>query len=100
MVLVSGKNRADVEKLHKVVGEGVKPANPQTIFAITGYPVGAVPPFGFMDTFPAIMDKDLLDHERVWSSAGAENMLIQLETTVLQRLTRAQIKQVSQAWEQ
>lgn len=96
MVLVSGKNRVDVQRLNKIVGKDVQPAKPKTVLAITGYPVGAVPPFGFIDTFPVIMDRDLLEYERVWSSAGAENMLMQLEAKALQRITQAQVKQISQ----
>lgn len=100
LVLVSGKNMVDVQRLNKIVGKDVQPAKPKTVLAITGYPVGAVPPFGFIDTFPVIMDKDLLEYERVWSSAGAENMLIQIKATALRRLTRAEVKQVSQEWEE
>jgi len=95
MVLVSGKNRADTEKLSQVVSELVQTAKPKTVHAMTGYPVGAVPPFGFKASLPTIMDVDLLDYEHVWASAGAENMLMQLNPKVLQHLTQAQVDLIS-----
>ena len=95
MVLVSGKNRADIQKMNQLIATEVRPAKPKTVLAFTGYPVGAVPPFGIKGHFPVIMDGDLLDYEHVWASAGAENMLMELNSSDLQRLTQARVESVS-----
>ncbi len=80
MVLVSGKNRADSQKLNQVVGEEVQPAKPKTVLAMTGYPVGAVPPIGVKGVAPVIMDADLMLYEHVWASAGSCNILVKIES--------------------
>lgn len=94
LVLVSGKNRADIQKLNHIVGEDVQVAKPKTVLSLTGYPIGAVPPIGLKGVYPVIMDLDLLDYEQVWSSAGAENMLIQINRSILQNMTQAQVAQI------
>lgn len=96
MVLVSGKNRADSQILHQVLGEEVQPAKTKTILDLTGYPVGAVPPIGLKGAYPVIMDVDLMNYAYVWASAGTENMLMCLDPNALQRLTQARVEQITQ----
>lgn len=96
MVLVSGKNRADLQALHKITGEKVKPARPETVLAETGYPVGAVPPIGLQGHHLAVMDADLLLFEQVWASSGAENILMGISPTDLQRLVNGLVYTIKQ----
>ena len=97
MVLVSGKNRADIQILNEIVGEIVQSAKPTTVLALTGYPVGAVPPIGVKGTFPVIMDADLMLQEHVWASAGAENVLIKFDPVDLLNLSKGKIEVIKQA---
>lgn len=87
MVLVSGKNRADLQKLNQVIGEEVQPAKPNTVLAMTGYPVGAVPPIGVKGTVLVIMDADLMLYEHVWASAGSSNILVKIKSQNLLKIT-------------
>ena len=96
LVLVSGKNRADLDILSEMIGDRVKPAQPATVLEITGYPIGAVPPIGIKETFQVIVDADLLLHEQVWASAGAENILVRFDPIDLLSLSKGKIKIIKQ----
>lgn len=87
LVLVSGKNRANTQILHQVVGEEVQPAKPQTVLAMTGYPVGAVPPIGLKGVAPVIMDAELMLYEHIWASAGSCNILVKINSKNLLKIT-------------
>lgn len=82
-VLVSGKNRVDLAILAELTGYTMKTANPQTVLDHTGYPVGAVPPFGLPGEFPVIIDEDLLEHAQVWASAGSAYVLVGFAPEIL-----------------
>jgi hypothetical protein len=49
LVLVSGKNRVNIQALTDIVGQPVRPANPEDVLNFTGYPVGSVPPIGLIN---------------------------------------------------
>lgn len=91
LVLVSGKNRVDIQVLSKVLGRQVKPAQPRVVARQTGYPVGAVPPFGFENNFPVVIDEDLIRYPYLWASAGARNALVGLESKALLQLTQGRV---------
>jgi Cys-tRNA(Pro) deacylase len=94
MVLVSGKNRADPKILNQVVGGEVQPAKPKTVLDLTGYPVGAVPPFGVKGAVLVVIDADLMLYEHVWASAGAENILIKLNSIDLLNLSKGKVEAI------
>ena len=95
-VLVSGKNRADLDVVSQIIGDCVRPAQPATVLEKTGYPVGAVPPIGVIGAVPVIMDADLMLHEHVWASAGAENVLIKFDPVDLLHLSKGKIEAIKQ----
>lgn len=71
MALVSGSNRLDEAKLAAALGGGVVGrADADAVRAATGYPIGGVPPIGLASELPLAIDRDLLDHDRVWAAAG------------------------------
>lgn len=86
LVLVSGKNRADLEMISTLVGEKVRPAPPDKVIEKTAYLVGSVPPIGITGNFQTIIDYDLLQYETVWASAGADNTLVGLSSMDLLRM--------------
>jgi prolyl-tRNA editing enzyme YbaK/EbsC (Cys-tRNA(Pro) deacylase) len=96
LVLVSGKNRADLDVVSQIVGDRVRPAPPATVLEKTGYFIGAVPPIGVKGTYPVIMDVDLLLYEHVWSSAGAENILIKFNPLDLLKISKGKIEDIKQ----
>lgn len=69
VVVTSGDNRVDKEKVASVVGP-LKSADAEFVLASTGYAVGGVSPVGHRDGTVVIVDRDLLRFEVVWAAAG------------------------------
>lgn len=94
LVLVSGENHVDMDKLSELIREPVRPASPEDVQKATGYPVGAVPPLRMSTSLPVIVDEDLMDYECVWGSAGAVNILMGLHPDDLCSLNQGKIKSI------
>ncbi len=96
LVLVSGKNRADMQRLAHILGEPVRTASPEDVLAFTGYPVGSVPPFGVKGDCSVIIDADLMTFEQVWAAAGSAHILIGLSSHALKQISRGNVKVIKQ----
>lgn len=94
LVLVSGENRVDMNKLRQILGCEMKPAKPGDIETLTGYAVGAVPPIAVKTHYPVIIDADLLSYETVWASAGSVHTLMQIKSRDLLALTRGRVEKI------
>ncbi len=94
LVRVSGGHRADLDMLAQVLGQAVSPVSRKAVESLTGYPVGAVPPFGLSTRLPVLVDADLLDYKTVWASAGSVNTLMQLTPDQLLALTQGLVVQL------
>ena len=95
IVLVSGKNQADPAKLMAIIGHPVHPAKAADVPALTGFSVGSVPPIGFDDNFPVIIDNDLMNYNFIWAACGSANDLIRLSLESLLSLTQGKIEEIS-----
>ena len=71
LAYVSGSNQLDEKKLAAAAG-GLKCArvDADTVYRVTGFPIGGVPPFGHATALPVFIDPDLLQHDEVWAAAG------------------------------
>ncbi len=96
LALVSGQNRADLQKLSTLAREPVRVAAPKTVLAKTGFPVGAVPPCGLEGISQTYIDADLMSFQHVWASAGAENILVRLNPADLINLTTGKVETIKQ----
>jgi Cys-tRNA(Pro) deacylase len=71
IALVSGANRLDLDKLGRAAGGAhVTRVDADTVRAVTGFPVGGVPPFGHVRNLRVFVDRDLLAFDEVWAAAG------------------------------
>ncbi|MEA3325777.1 MAG: YbaK/EbsC family protein [Chloroflexota bacterium] len=95
LVLVSGKNRVDLEWISRWVGDQVNLASPEDVYVLTGYEVGAVPPFGVEGNYSTIIDADLMDFEYVWAAAGYQNIMIKIAPTDLKQLSRGRVVKIN-----
>jgi len=94
LLLISGANRVDLEHLKTTLGVRLTPANPDVVLEKTGYPVGSVPPFGFENAFPVVIDADLMDIPFLWASAGEPSALVQIRSKDLPLLTGGRIQPI------
>ena len=73
----------------------VKMANAEQVLEITGYNVGAVPPFGHPKKLPALIDSGVLEETAVYGGGGERNALMLLTTNELKRVLQGRIVEIA-----
>ena len=94
LIIASGERRISQRLVadHLSVGKKqVKVARPAEVLAVTGYPVGGVPPFGHQKPLTTWLDPAVLEQERVYGGGGQEAALLELSTSELVRVTSAKV---------
>ncbi len=94
LIIASGANRVDKEKVGKYLGFKIKTASPDYCLQVTGFAVGGVPPTGHKSPIRTLLDKDLMQYDQVWASAGTADSLYSVNPTELAKLARAEIIEV------
>jgi len=90
LLLVSGANQVDLVKGAAAAGvDRLEKAGADEARAVTGFSIGATPPFGHAHEIPALMDADLLDFDEVWAAAGRPDTVFPVAPALLQAATRA-----------
>jgi prolyl-tRNA editing enzyme YbaK/EbsC (Cys-tRNA(Pro) deacylase) len=69
----------------------VKLATPEVVLEVSGYEVGAMPPFGHRQALNTLVDRRLLDLRVAYAGGGAENALVCLEPQEIVRVTGATV---------
>jgi prolyl-tRNA editing enzyme YbaK/EbsC (Cys-tRNA(Pro) deacylase) len=94
LVIANGLNRVDYKQLADYLGASrrwIKLAKADEVLAITGYPVGTVPPFGHHQPIPTIIEANVLKQRDLYVGGGAINALVRLTTAELQRFIQAPV---------
>lgn len=91
LLLVSGANLVDLDRLEALAGRKVRRADAQEVRRYTGFAIGGVPPAGHDRRLRVLMDPDLLGYEEVWAAAGTPKAVFSLPPRDLQRLARAEV---------
>jgi Cys-tRNA(Pro) deacylase len=92
LVLASGPNRTDTAKLARQMGaREVRRASAEQVQAATGFVIGGVPPLGHPQPLPIYLDRDLLQYDTVWASAGTPNTVFAVEPSQLAQASGAVI---------
>ncbi|HEX6797575.1 MAG TPA: YbaK/EbsC family protein [Ktedonobacterales bacterium] len=91
LALISGTNRADLEKLAALAGAPISRADADAVRAATGFSIGGVPPVGHATPLPTYLDHDLLRYETVWAAAGTPNAVFPITPAELKRITGATV---------
>jgi prolyl-tRNA editing enzyme YbaK/EbsC (Cys-tRNA(Pro) deacylase) len=87
LVIASGANRVDEERLGHLVGEPIGRADAAFVRAQTGYAIGGVPPVGHPQPLRTFIDADLLQYKTIWAAAGTPNSVFELTPDDLVRMT-------------
>lgn len=74
----------------------VKLASAETVLEISGYDVGAMPPFGHLLKLPTLLDRAVLEQPEVYAGGGAENALVCLSPESILRVTNAAVMDLVQ----
>ncbi|MCL6449714.1 MAG: YbaK/EbsC family protein [Acetobacteraceae bacterium] len=93
LVVARGLARVDPAKVARAVGAGsARLAEPQEVEAVTGYPVGATPPFGHLSPLPTLIDAGVAGGgAEVYAGGGAEDALLRIDPGELLRATGGRV---------
>lgn len=86
IVVISGDRRVDAKKVGAVLGVKVGNADADAVKALTGYPIGGVPPFPHDAGVRVLLDRSLTRFEKVWAAAGTPNSVMNLTVEQLHGL--------------
>jgi len=96
LVIAAGEDRVRYPALAAAWGVGrrhVRMATPEEAQALSGYPVGAMPPFGHRVPLPTTVDaRRIVSGRRVYAGGGTRSALLEIETDELLRVTRAHVE--------
>lgn len=84
-------DRRAIASLYSVGRKRVKLASAQDVLALSGYEVGAMPPFGHLEKLPTLLDRRVLELPEVYAGGGAENVLVRLSPEDILRVTQASV---------
>jgi prolyl-tRNA editing enzyme YbaK/EbsC (Cys-tRNA(Pro) deacylase) len=98
MVVASGANRVDEQKVAALVGP-LGRADARFVKTRIGYAIGGVCPLGHLEQTVMLIDEDLLKLDSLWAAAGHPHAVFNLTPRQLQTLTGAAVADVAvRAW--
>ena len=96
MVLASGPNRVDVDKVARIVGQPITRARADQVRQVTGFAIGGVPPVGHLQPLATYVDRDLLQYDEVWAAAGTPNAVFCIQPGDLVRITNGVVDDLAE----
>lgn len=94
MVVASGANRVDEQKVAAIVGALGK-ADAKFVRERIGYAIGGVCPIGHLHKSVMLIDEDLLKFDSVWAAAGHPHAVFNLTPRQLLAMTGAPVADVA-----
>lgn len=89
LIIASGKNRVNEEKMGEMLGEPLKKADADYVKNQTGFVIGGVPPVGHHQQLETYLDTDLQQYDVIWAAAGTPHAVFRLTPDELALATRA-----------
>ena len=96
LVMTSGANRVDVEKISRALGVKAKPADGRWVRDTTGFAIGGVAPLGHIGRPRVFIDADLMMLDPIWAAAGSPRHVFLSTPSELVRLTGGTIADVKE----
>ena len=93
LVIANGTERVDYRNVAACVGlsrKRVRLADAATVQAVTGYPVGGVPPLGHPRPLRTLIDRRVLEQPEVYAAGGAIDALLRISPAEIVRATGAE----------
>lgn len=91
LVLASGANQVDTEKLARAAGAKVRRPDADRVKEATGFVIGGVAPVGHAHPLPTYIDADLLRYDRLWAAAGSPYAVFPVTPQELVRITGGRV---------
>ena len=99
LVINNGLARVDRRKLAAHLGVGrkkVKFASPDKAFALTGFIVGSMPPFGHKQKLRTLVDKAVTQLDIIYGGGGDIDAMMRLTSEELLNVSQAEVVGVSE----
>lgn len=81
--------RRAIAGLYGVGKKRVKLASAEEVLSISGYEVGAMPPFGHRQPLRSLLDRRVLELSEVYAGGGEENVLLRVSPQDILRYSQA-----------
>ena len=94
MVIASGPNRVNEEKIRGIIGESIEKADAEFVRKATGFAIGGIPPIGHAEPITTIIDEDLLKLDEIWAAAGTPNAVFKLNPANLVQMTGGSVNPI------
>jgi prolyl-tRNA editing enzyme YbaK/EbsC (Cys-tRNA(Pro) deacylase) len=91
LLLVSGKNRVNEERVAAHIGEALARPDAQYVREATGFAIGGIPPLGHATPLATFMDEALLAYDVVWAAAGTPDAVFPIAPAQLAEATAATV---------
>lgn len=92
MVLVAGPDQVAWRTLRQVVGQSrLTMASEDEVLAVTGYPIGAVSPFGLPQPLPLYIDDSVVAEDEISIGSGVRGTTVILRSADLLRVLPAAV---------
>ncbi len=91
LVVASGSNRVDEQRVAAAIGEPVGKADAAFVREKTGFVIGGVAPVGHAGPVTVLIDEDLLVLDPIWAAAGTPNSVFRLSPADLRRILGARV---------
>ncbi|MGE5591354.1 MAG: YbaK/EbsC family protein [Bacillota bacterium] len=91
LAIVSGRNRADLAKLSRRLGAGVRRAPAEVVREVTGFAIGGVPPLGHATHLPVLIDEDLARYPWLYLAAGTPHAVFRCTFEQLVKMTGGEV---------
>ena len=96
LVIASGANRVDEQKLERLTGGKIRKADAETVKQATGFAIGGVPPLAHATSLPTYVDRSLLQYEVVYPAGGVPKCVFSIPPQELLRATGGQVVDIRQ----
>ncbi|HEY6026447.1 MAG TPA: YbaK/EbsC family protein [Pseudolabrys sp.] len=96
LVIASGANRVDTNKVAARLGQPVKPADGRWVRDVTGFAIGGVAPVGHALAPRIFIDADLMALDPVWAAAGTPRHVFRTSAAELARMTGGEVTDVKE----
>lgn len=91
LVLASGPNRVNPDRIGELLGVVVEKADANQVKEHTGFSIGGVPPIGHPQILRTVMDEDFFAFDQLWAAAGSSSSVFCISPQRLQQLSSATV---------
>jgi len=95
LVIASGADRVDEQRLAEVIGEPVAKPDADFVRARTGFGIGGVPPLGHAEPIRTLIEEGLLAFEPIWAAAGTPHHVFPVSGEELREVTGGEVVAVA-----